>query len=187
MNTAVIGTDVVERKVLDGVLHTHRLVSSKWYFPRWAQAVTGSSNVCYAKEHSQVDPNKKHMILKTVNLTFCGFLSVYETLHYSPHPTDPSKTLLKQEATVSVEGVPLNTYMEDVLTKRISVNAGRGRQGLEWVIDKINNEVKSIATSAATATDEIITQTKKSIDDITDSARKSMDEFSASTSKTFHI
>jgi PRELI-like family len=105
--------------------------------------VTGSSNICYAKEHSQVDPNKKHMILKTVNLTFCGFLSVYETLHYSPHPTDPSKTLLKQEATVSVEGVPLNTYMEDVLTKRISVNAGRGRQGLEWVIDKINTEVSS--------------------------------------------
>jgi hypothetical protein len=81
------------------------------------------------------------MTLKTINLTFCGFLSVYETLHYSPHPTDPSKTLLKQEATVSVEGVPLNNYMEDVLTKRISVNAGRGRQGLEWVIDRINTDV----------------------------------------------
>lgn len=40
MNPAVIGTDVVERKVVDGVLITHRLVSSKWYFPRWAQAVS---------------------------------------------------------------------------------------------------------------------------------------------------
>lgn len=39
-NPAVIGTDVVERKVVDGVLHTHRLVSSIWYFPRWAQAVS---------------------------------------------------------------------------------------------------------------------------------------------------
>lgn len=39
MNPAVIGTDVVERDIVDGVLHTHRLVSSKWYFPRWAQAV----------------------------------------------------------------------------------------------------------------------------------------------------
>lgn len=38
-NPAVIGTDVVERTVVDGVLHTHRLVSSKWYFPRWTQAV----------------------------------------------------------------------------------------------------------------------------------------------------
>jgi hypothetical protein len=39
-NPAVIGTDVVERKVVDGVLHTHRLVSSIWYFPKWAQAVS---------------------------------------------------------------------------------------------------------------------------------------------------
>lgn len=40
MNPAVIGTDVVERKVTKGVLITHRLVSSKWFFPRWAQAVS---------------------------------------------------------------------------------------------------------------------------------------------------
>lgn len=40
MNPAVIGTDVVDRKVVDGVLHTHRLVSSMWGFPRWAQSVS---------------------------------------------------------------------------------------------------------------------------------------------------
>nr|CAD7459661.1 unnamed protein product [Timema tahoe] len=38
MNTAVIGTDIVDRKVVDGILHTHRLVSSIWGFPRWAQS-----------------------------------------------------------------------------------------------------------------------------------------------------
>lgn len=40
MNPAVIGTDVVDRKVVNGVLHTHRLVGSKWYFPRWTQSVS---------------------------------------------------------------------------------------------------------------------------------------------------
>lgn len=40
MNTAVVATDVVERTVVDGVLHTHRLVSSRWYFPSWAQRVS---------------------------------------------------------------------------------------------------------------------------------------------------
>lgn len=40
MNTAVIGTDVVERNVIDGVLHTHRLVSSQWYFPSWVHRVS---------------------------------------------------------------------------------------------------------------------------------------------------
>lgn len=39
MNPAVLGTDVVDRKVIDGVLVTHRLVSSKWGFPRWVQRV----------------------------------------------------------------------------------------------------------------------------------------------------
>lgn len=115
------------------------------------------------------------MTLKTVNITFGRILSVDENLHYKPHPTDPSKTLLQQDATVSVDGVPLGHIMEDVLAKSISSNAGKGRLALEWVIEKINNEVKGI--------DEILTHTKKSIDDITVTARKSMDELSTQKSK----
>ena len=82
------------------------------------------------------------MTLKTTNVTFGSFLSVDEVLMYQQHPTDPTKTLLQQQATVSVEGVPLSTYMEDVLTRNISFNASRGRLGLEWVINKINTEVR---------------------------------------------
>lgn len=81
------------------------------------------------------------MTLKTTNVSFGSFLSVDEVLLYQQHPTDPSRTLLQQQATVSVEGVPLSRYMEEVLTNNISFNAGRGRQGLEWVINKINTEV----------------------------------------------
>lgn len=84
------------------------------------------------------------MALKTINLTFCRHISVDEVLYYSPHPNDPSKTLLKQEASVSVSGVPLSHYMEDMITSRISTNAGKGRQGLEWVINMINAEVRKL-------------------------------------------
>lgn len=98
--------------------------------------------MCYASERSTVDPQDKIMTLKTINLTFCRHISVDEMLYYSPHPTEPSKTLLKQEATVTVHGVPLSHYMEDILTTRISSNAGNGRAGLEWVISKINSEVR---------------------------------------------
>jgi hypothetical protein len=103
--------------------------------------IIGTPKVCYASERSVVDPNQRQMTLKTTNVTFGSFLSMDEVLQYRPHPTDPSKTLLRQQATVSIEGVPLNRYMEDVLTKNISFNASRGRQGLEWVINKINTEV----------------------------------------------
>jgi hypothetical protein len=104
--------------------------------------IIGTPKVCHASERSTVDTSERQMTLKTTNVTFGTFLSVDEVLQYAPHPTDPSKTLLKQQATVSVQGVPLSTYMEDVLTKNISFNAGRGRLGLEWVINKIDAEVR---------------------------------------------
>ncbi|XP_017784609.1 PREDICTED: protein slowmo [Nicrophorus vespilloides] len=177
-NPAVIGTDVVERTVVDGVLHTHRLVSTKWYFPKWTQALIGSAKVCYASEKSQVNPNNREMILNTINLTFCRHIAVNETLKYVPHPGDPEKTLLKQEAVVTVKGVPLNNYMEDILTNKISLNAGKGRQAMEWVISKLDSEVKGIASS------NLIHQTKKSLDDITTSAKKSMDDISLKAMKS---
>lgn len=40
MTPSIIGTDVVDRKVVDGVLHTHRLVQSKWYLPKWTHKVS---------------------------------------------------------------------------------------------------------------------------------------------------
>ncbi|KAG8223163.1 hypothetical protein J437_LFUL000329 [Ladona fulva] len=176
MNPAVIGTDVVERNVVDGVLHTHRLVSSKWGFPRWAQSLIGEANVCYASEHSKVDPNSRQMTLKTRNLTFCSYIAWDETLTYAPHPSDPKKTLLKQEAVVTVQGVPLTNYMEDLLTNSISHNAGKGRLAIEWVISKIDSEVKGIASSAARSKDELLMNTRRSIDDITSAAKKSLDD-----------
>lgn len=179
-NPAVIGTDVVERKVVDGVLHTQRLVSSKWFFPKWTQALIGSAKICYASEKSEVNPSIRKMILKTVNLTFCRYVAVDETLCYIPHPTDPSKTLLKQEAVVTVQGVPLNNYMEDILTNKISLNAGKGRQAMEWVICKLNSEMKDFTKS----TDEILNHTKKSLDDITSTAKKSMDDISQKAMKS---
>jgi PRELI-like family len=106
--------------------------------------IIGTPKVCYASERSTVDPNERQMTLKTTNVTFGSFLSVDEVLLYKPHPTDPSRTLLQQQATVSVEGVPLSRYMEEVLTNNISFNASRGRLGLEWVINKINAEVSQL-------------------------------------------
>nr|CAD7395317.1 unnamed protein product [Timema cristinae] len=54
MNTAVLGTDIVDRKVVDGILHTHRLVSSIWGFPRWAQS--------WAKRDSQAAHNTQQQM-----------------------------------------------------------------------------------------------------------------------------
>jgi len=176
INTAVLGTDVVERQVVNGVLYTHRLVSSEWGIPGWAQRLVGPANICYASEMSHVNRSRRHMELKTRNLTFGSFIAVDETLSYQPHPEDSCRTLLKQEAVVTVQGIPLSSYMEDILTSAIMLNANKGRQAIEWVIDKIEKEVADIKISAAKSTDEL----KKSLSH----ARKSMDEFSTNAKKT---
>lgn len=178
MNPAVTGADVLDRRVEDGVLYTRRLVLSKWYFPTWASSFVGNTSTCYASEYSKVDPKLKRLVLKTTNISLCNYISLDETLTYAPDPKNPSTTLLKQEAIVTVQGMPLSNYVENVLTSRISLNAGKGRQAIEWVIGKIEAEVKELKNSAILSTDELIAQTKKSIDDFATSAKKSMDEIS---------
>lgn len=108
---------------------------SEWSLPNWARRlVCGPS--CFATETSEVDPIRRTMTMTTKNLTMCNQLSFEEKLTYTPHPDDPTATLLKQEAVISVYGVPLSSYLEDFLTRHMSVNASKGRQAIEWVISQ---------------------------------------------------
>lgn len=63
--------------------------------------------------------------LLLLQLTFYNYITVDETVTYTPHPQDNGKTLLTQEAVVKVRGVPLTHYMEDLLASNISFNAGK--------------------------------------------------------------
>lgn len=52
------------------------------------------------------------------------------------------------------------------------------------MINKIDAEVKGIASTAVKSTDELFTHTKKSFDDITITALKSMDDISTAAKKS---
>ena len=69
MNPAVVGIDVLERRVQEGRLVTDRLISSKWGIPGWAARLIGSPSVCYGYERSTVDPSKRQMEPKTRNVS----------------------------------------------------------------------------------------------------------------------
>ncbi|KAG0730539.1 Protein slowmo [Chionoecetes opilio] len=122
-NPAVVGTDVIERRVTGGVLHTHRLISSRWGLPNWAQKILGSDRVCYGYEHSEVDPEERTMTMRTRNLTFASTVSMDERLVYSPDPNNSGNTVLRQETIITVKGVPLTSYMENYLINSISNNS----------------------------------------------------------------
>ncbi|CAG0914213.1 unnamed protein product [Notodromas monacha] len=147
MNPAVWGTDVLDRCVdpTDGALVTHRIISSRWGLPSWASPILGDPSACYASEVSRVNPRERVFRLETQNLTFGSHIAVDERLVYLPHPDDPeNKTILRQEAVVTVRGVPVTNFMESFLTNTISSNAGKGRAAMEWVINQVIKGLSSM-------------------------------------------
>lgn len=149
MNPSVVAVDTVDRNVdKSGQLKTHRVLSTEWGLPTWVTRLVGMDRACYVSEHSEVDPSKKWMKLQSRNLTFCNFVTIDEQLVYSPHPSDTSRTLLRQEAVVSVKGVPMTDYMENVIKGTMASKAGQGRQAIEWVISRIKEETHDISRAA---------------------------------------
>lgn len=161
-NPAVVGLDVVDRKVDHrGILCSHRLLSTAWNLPGWCTRLIGMDRECYASEHSEVDPQKKTFTLKTRNLTFCNYVTVDEVLVYSPHPDDSSKTRLHQEAVVTVRGVPLSSKMESYMTDTISKNAGKGRMAMEWVINTLKTETQDLSMEARKLSNDLTLEAQK--------------------------
>uniref|UniRef100_A0A452HN92 PRELI/MSF1 domain-containing protein n=1 Tax=Gopherus agassizii TaxID=38772 RepID=A0A452HN92_9SAUR len=82
-----------------------------------------SRTLTYIKEHSVVDPVEKKMELCSTNITLTNLVSVDERLVYMPHPENPEKTVLTQEAIITVKGVSLSSYLESLMANTISSNA----------------------------------------------------------------
>ncbi|XP_068843297.1 PRELI domain containing protein 3B isoform X2 [Capricornis sumatraensis] len=120
MNPSVVGVDVLDRHIdPSGKLHSHRLLSTEWGLPS---------------------------IVKSISFT--NMVSVDERLIYKPHPQDPEKTILTQEAIITVKGVSLGSYLEGLMASTISSNANKGREAMEWVIHKLNAEIEELTASA---------------------------------------
>lgn len=177
-NTAVLGTDVVERKVdSQGRLHSHRIITSDWGLAPWVQTLIGANRETYGYEYSVVDPRARTMELMSTNLTFCNFVSMREKLRYSPHPDNPeSKTLMTTEMVVTVRGVPLTSYMESIIVGTVSNNAGKGRKAIEWVVDTFDREKRSLVESLEKMSLEVVDLKHLVADNLIATAQQSMGE-----------
>lgn len=126
VSPSVIGCDVVERTITpSGVIHSHRLLLANWGIAPALNKIMKMSEHGYASEHSTIDFRRRIMTARTRNLNFNRFLTLEERLEYTEHPTDNSKTILKQEATITVENVPLTSYVETLIAKTINTNASK--------------------------------------------------------------
>ncbi|OPJ68532.1 PRELI domain containing protein 3A isoform X1 [Patagioenas fasciata] len=149
MNPSVVGVDVLDRSLDNqGRLHSHRLLSTEWGLPSIVKAILGTSRtLTYIAEHSVVDPVEKKMELCSTNITLTNLVSVDERLVYTPHPENPEKTVLTQEAIITVKGISLSSYLESLMANTISSNARKGRDALEWVISKLNTELEELKST----------------------------------------
>ncbi|XP_008319307.1 PRELI domain containing protein 3B [Cynoglossus semilaevis] len=150
MNPSVKGVDVLDRSVdKHGCLHSKRLLSTEWGLPSIVKSLIGNARTyTYIQEHSVVDPKQKTFELQSTNITLTNMVSVDERLTYKPHPENPEKTILTQEAIISVKGVSLSSYLEGLMASTISSNAGKGREAMEWVIRQLNAEIEELAATA---------------------------------------
>ncbi|XP_004547729.1 PRELI domain containing protein 3B [Maylandia zebra] len=150
MNPSVVGVDVLDRKIdTQGCLHSKRLLSTEWGLPSIVKSLVGNARTyTYVQEQSVIDPKEQTFELQSSNITFTNMVSVDEKLTYKPHPEDPEKTILTQEAIISVKGVSLSSYLEGVMASTISTNAGKGREAVEWVIRRLNTEIEELAATA---------------------------------------
>ncbi|XP_067933826.1 PRELI domain containing protein 3B-like isoform X2 [Watersipora subatra] len=148
-NTNLIAIDVLNRHIdSQGRLESHRLLTTQFAIPSFVHTILGGNPTGYVSEVSIVDPKKKTVELNATNLILSDYLTVDERLVYSQHPANKDHTLLKQEAYITVRGVPLSGYLEGVIENQVECNAGKGRKAMEAVISTIKGEMEELAKTA---------------------------------------
>uniref|UniRef100_A0A914DEY3 PRELI/MSF1 domain-containing protein n=1 Tax=Acrobeloides nanus TaxID=290746 RepID=A0A914DEY3_9BILA len=149
VNENITGIDVLQQDLKNGVLQSERLLQSHFSIPGWASKLTGFSGTQYSYELSKIDPINRSMHLFTRNLNIVSMLRVDEKLVYEQHPTDPNKTLLKQEAIVEVNLPALTDYCEKTFMSTYQKNAEKGPRGLEWVIEQLKREYNDLSSKVS--------------------------------------
>ena len=91
-----------------------------------------------------VDPKNRLMEMHSKNLTFNSYVNMEEKMTYTPDPEDDSRTMLKQEMIVTVQGVPLTSYMEGIIVNTVSKNSSKGKAAIEWVVEKLGQECRFV-------------------------------------------
>ncbi|XP_011817582.1 PREDICTED: protein slowmo homolog 2 isoform X3 [Colobus angolensis palliatus] len=101
-----------------------------------------------------IDPSGKlhsHRLLSTewgLPSIVKSLIGAARTKTYVQEHSDPDKTVLTQEAIITVKGVSLSSYLEGLMASTISSNASKGREAMEWVIHKLNAETEELTASA---------------------------------------
>eukprot|EP00051_Salpingoeca_urceolata_P005174 m.70911 g.70911 ORF g.70911 m.70911 type:complete len:183 (+) comp14114_c0_seq1:416-964(+) len=144
-NPGVVSADIVAREVDEatGRMATHRIIKTKFNMPRWLSSLIGEAAV-YVSEVSETDPHARTLTMRSRNLSFDNILSIEERVTYSAHPEQEGCTLQTQEARIRVPGSVGVAYMEAQVASTVETNSARGREALEHVIHRLQEELQAL-------------------------------------------
>lgn len=138
ITTHVVSIDYLHRATdpATGILYTERLLQCTQNIPSFISRLFGGINCALMVERSWVDAESQTLRLETRNLTLAEYLTVQETCLYEPSPTDPDKTLFKQEAqiTSSAGFEAIQQRIESFSLSCFQRNAAKGRAAMESVL-----------------------------------------------------
>eukprot|EP00117_Sycon_ciliatum_P043364 scpid73873/ scgid31408/ Protein slowmo homolog 2 len=142
----VTAVDVLKRYVdKEGRLHSVRLIAS--CFSMWSAVpfvkMLGLEGSMFVIERSVADPVEKTLTLRSRNISLEGLINVFEVLQYRRDPVEPSKTLLTQEASVTVAPCLISGFVEGRMIDVFSESAQNGRNAIVNVCEKIQKEQQS--------------------------------------------
>jgi len=144
-NKSILGVDVVDRKVENGVLKSHKLLTTDCVIPSWVAKIIGMTT-CHVSEHSEVDPKNKVMKLRSRNCTLVNLVSVDEAMEYKADPSDPkNKTILTKTNIIAIQGIPMSDYLEGKMKQTMADKAQQGIDAMDWIINKVKDEAQEFS------------------------------------------
>lgn len=130
----------------DGNLVVDRIVCNKTKnVPGFVKSV-GISDTMYGLERTTIDPQKKSMIVKSMNIGGSSVMTVAETCIYRQNKEDPTKTQYTQNATLTAFVPFVSGKIEAYTLSRFNMNAPKGLSAMEDLCKRVSDEGISILT-----------------------------------------
>jgi len=168
----VISTDVIERSVDDqGRLKSTRMITSCWASStvKYIARFTGLSALLkpiHAIEFSTIDVANKKYELTSRNYNLSNYLTVDEHLTYTPHPTLENTTVLVQKWNINVKNLGFTSFLESTMGSTMKSMAIKGREGIEFVIDQLKEEVEQLPLIASEKLKELSKDFSENMDQV---------------------
>ncbi|SPO22151.1 related to protein involved in intramitochondrial protein sorting [Ustilago trichophora] len=141
----VVSVDTISQTFdpLSGALRTERIIGVRQGAPGWAIRLMGASEDTYVREVVMVNPFTKSLQMSSTNLSLSQYLLVKEYITYTPRiNTQGEVTVFNQTADISCTGLQgilssAARKVEEWSYTRFRDNAGKGRNGLQSVLDSL--------------------------------------------------